>query len=162
MGEERDERVFAKMEQQIAKQELALRSMDDRQRIWFQTMKQRRQEKERLDKDFQEAEATKLISSGKGLANIDLSKLSASKRKKKEEADKKKSPAQLAKQRVRDAQEKASFLRAKASKNSLKTKRIRQVDAPIQQRQDAARKKKSSKFSVDLTNTSRRNAKKLR
>lgn len=161
MNDERDERSFAKMEQQIAKQEIFLKGMNERERSWFQTMKQRRTEKERLDNNFKDAEAAKQVASGHKFTEADLSRLSASKRKKKEEAEKKMTPSQLAKQRVKDAQEKASFLRAKSSKTAMKTKRIRQVDAPRQQREQT-RNKKTSRFSVDLTNTSRRNAKKLR
>lgn len=161
MNEERDERTFSKMEQQIAKQELSIRGMNDRERSWFQTMKQRRQERDRLDQNYKDAEAVKLAASGK-LSEIEMTKLSASKRKKKEDAEKKLTPSQQAKQRVRQAQEKASFLRAKASKIAMKTKRIRQVDAPAADRQESAKKKKVSKFAVDLTNTSRRNAKNLR
>lgn len=150
------------MEQQIAKQELSLRGMGDRERSWFQTMKQRKSEKERLDNKFKtEAEAAK-NPSGKRSAETDLSKLSESKRKKKEEAEKKKTPSQMAKQKIRDQQEKISFLRAKASKIAHKTKRIRQIDEMPDGRQQKGKTKRASKFAVDLTNTSRRNAKKLR
>lgn len=150
------------MEQQIAKQELSLKGMGDRERSWFQTMKQRKTEKERLDNKFKaEAEAAK-NPTGKRSAESDLSKLSESKRKKKEEAEKKKTPSQMAKQKIRDQQEKISFLRAKASKIAHKTKRIRQVDDIQDARQAKAKTKRPSKFAVDLTNTSRRNAKKLR
>lgn len=159
MNEERDERMFAKMEQQIAKQELSLKGMGDRERTWFQTMKHRKAEKERLDNNFKAAEAAK-NNPGKRTAADDLSKLSESKRKKKEEASAKKTPSQMAKQKVREQQEKISFLRAKATKIANKTKRIRQVDE-INERQ-SVKNKRESKFSVDLTNTSRRNAKKLR
>lgn len=149
------------MEQQIAKQELSLRGMGDRERTWFQTMKQRKTQKERLDNSFKAAEAAK-NAPGKRSATEDLSKLSESKRKKKEEAEKKKTPSQLAKQKIRDHQEKISFLRAKASKIAHKTQRIRQVDIDNGQKPAANKNKRASKFSVDLTNTSRRNAKKLR
>lgn len=160
MNEERDERMFAKMEQQISKSELSLKGMGDRERTWFQTMKRRKAEKDRLDSNFKAAEAAKLAP-GKRPADTEISKLSESKRKKKEEAEKKKSPAQIAKNRIREHEEKMSFLRAKASKIAHKTKRIRQVDMQKDARQPA-KSKRGSKFSVDLTNTSRRNTKKLR
>lgn len=159
LNEERDERLFSKMEQQIAKQEVSLRGMGDRERTWFQTMKHRKAEKDRLDSNFKAAEEAK-NNPGKRTAIDDISKLSESKRKKKEEAEKKKTPSQMAKQKIRDQQEKISFLRAKASKIAHKTKRIRQIDE-INERQ-TVKNKRESKFSVDLTNTSRRNAKKLR
>lgn len=151
------------MEQQISKSELTLRGMNDRERGWFQTMKQRKQEKDRLDSNFKAIEDAKnVVTDGKRKSTTDLSKLSESKRKKKEEAEKqlRKTPSQMAKQKYRESQEKASFLRAKASKIAHKTKRIRQVDEA--RRPMANKMKRASKFSVDLTNTSRRNAKKLR
>lgn len=148
------------MEQQIAKHELSLKGMGDRERTWFQTMKHRKAEKDRLDSKFKaEAEAAK--NPGKRPAESDLSKLSESKRKKKEEAEKKKTPSQMAKQKIRQQEEKMSFLRAKATKIAHKPKRIRQVDEAPDGRQKA-KTKRPSKFAVDLTNTSRRNAKKLR
>lgn len=149
------------MEQQIAKSELSLRGMGDRERSWFQTMKQRKTEKDRLDSQFKAAAEAAKNSSGKRPAETNLSKLSESKRKRKEEAEKKKTPSQMAKQKIRDQQEKVSFLRAKASKIAHKTKRIRQVD-DIQNARQAVKAKRPSKFAVDLTNTSRRNTKKLR
>lgn len=148
------------MEQQIAKQELSIKGMGDRERSWFQTMKQRKAEKDRLDNNFKTTEAAK-NAPGKRTAECDLRNLSESKRKKKEEAEKKKTPSQLAKQKIREQQEKMSFLRAKASKIAHKTKRIRQVDMNSIERK-TVKSKKESKFAVDLTNTSRRNAKKLR
>lgn len=162
MNEERDERLFAKMEQQISKHELSLKGMGDRERAWFQTMKQRKTEKDRLDNNFKANEAAK-NENGKRPANDDFSKLSESKRRKKEEAAKKlnKSHSQQVKQKFREQQEKQSFLRAKATKIAQKTKRIRQVDENNTERQ-TVKNKHTSKFSVDLTNTSRRNAKKLR
>lgn len=160
MNEERDERLFAKMEQQIAKHEVSLKGMGDRERTWFQTMKHRKAAKDRLDSKFKAAEEAKNAPE-KRSAESDLTKLSDSKRKKKEEADKKQTPSQLAKQKIRQQQEKMSFLRAKATKIAHKTKRIRQVDMNNGEKQ-VVKTKKVSKFAVDLTNTSRRNAKKLR
>lgn len=163
MNAERDERLFAKMEQQISKSEISLRGMGDRERSWFQTMKQRKTEKERLEANFKQAEAAKNAPNDlKHKAENDFSKFSESKRKKKEDALKKsnKTPSQLAKQKYKEKLEKVSLLRAKASKTAHKVKRIRQVDE-VSNRQ-SVRNKRESKFSVDLTNTGRRNAKKLR
>lgn len=137
--------------------------MSDRDRTWFQTMKQRKTEKDRLDTKFKEAEAAKNATANGGVkrAGDDLSKLSESKRKKKEEAQKTQTPSQLAKQRFVKAKESASYLRAKASKIAHKQKRIRQID-DVSEKKQPMRNKKESRFSVDLTNTGRRNAKKLR
>lgn len=163
MNAERDERMFAKMEQQIAKQEISLRGMGERERTWFQTMKHRKSEKERLDNNFKAAEAAKNAPNDlKRKADGDLSHLSESKRKKKEEALKKanKTPSQLAKEKYKEKIEKASLLRAKASKQQHKPKRIRQLDDNIAKK--SFKNKKESRFAIDLTNTSRRNTKKLR
>lgn len=162
LNEERDERQFSKMEQQIAKHELSLKGLGDRERAWFQTMKKRKSEKDRLDNNFKAAEAAKNAPNGKRSATNDHSKLSDSKRRKKEEKEKMKTPSQMAKQKHRDQEEKISFLRAKATKIAHKTKRIRQVDENTNNSMATNKNRRVSKFSVDLTNTSRRNAKKLR
>lgn len=66
----------------------------------------------------------------------------------------------MAKQKYKEQQEKISFLRAKATKIAHKTPRIRQVDE--KKERQTVKNKRASKFSVDLTNTSRRNTKRLR
>lgn len=156
--------MFSKMEQQIAKSELSLRGMSDRDRSWFQTMKQRKTRKDRLDQAFKEKEAAKNAPDNKsGVSQI--SKLSESKRKKKEDAEKKannKTPSQIAKQKFIQAKERASLLRAKSSKTAHKQKRVRQLEEFNNEKQASNKNKRASKFSVDLTNTGRRNAKKLR
>lgn len=170
LNEERDERLFAKMEQQISKSEQTLRGMNERDRSWFQTMKQRKTERERLDANFKASEDAKQASTVKREPGAkrkgDLSKLSESKRKKKEDAERKastsnKHPSQLAKQRYIHSKEKTSLLRAKATKTAHKPKRVRSIEENTVERK-SFKNKRESKFSVDLTNTSRRGAKRLR
>lgn len=172
MNEERDERLFAKMEQQISKSEMTLRGLNDRDRSWFQTMKQRKTERDRLDANFKANEVTKGPNAVKTEAGdkrkgaTDFSKLSDSKRKKKEDAERKantsnKHPSQLAKQRYIHTKENTSLLRAKATEIALKPKRVRSIEENVVDRK-SFRNKRESKFSVDLTNTSRRGAKRLR
>lgn len=172
MNEERDERLFAKMEQQISKSELALKGMNDRDRSWFQTMKQRKTERDRLDANFKANEAAKAVpdvkseSGDKRKRTTDLSKLSESKRKKKEAAERKadltnKHPSLLAKKRYIQSKEKTSLLRAKTSKLAYKPKRVRSIEENITEKK-SMKNKRESKFSVDLTNTGRRGAKRLR
>lgn len=172
MNEERDERLFAKMEQQISKSEMTLKGMNDRDRGWFQTMKQRKSERDRLDTNFKAnaeaktAKTVKLESGDKRKGGPDLSKFSESKRKKKEAAERKastdnKHPSQLAKQRYIKSKEKTSLLRAKATKTALKPKRVHSIEENIVEKK-SVRNKRESKFSVDLTNTSRRGTKRLR
>lgn len=169
LNEERDERLFAKMEQQISKSEMSLKGMNDRDRSWFQTMKQRKTERDRLDAEFKAKETTKSAASetgGKSKGATDVSKLSESKRKKKELAERKastsnKHPSQLAKQRYIQTKERSSLLRAKAVKTAHKPKRVHSIEDNVVEKR-SVRNKRESKFSVDLTNTGRRGAKRLR
>lgn len=168
LNEERDERLFAKMEQQISKSEMSLRGMNDRDRSWFQTMKQRKTEKDRLDNNFKAVNVAKNAAEVKtepgAKRKADYSKLSESKRRKKEDAERKagnKTPSQLAKQRFIQHKEKSSLLRAKASKTAQKPKRVHSIEENVRDR-NSVKNKRTSKFSVDLTNTSRRGAKRLR
>lgn len=174
MNEERDERLFAKMEQQISKSEMTLKGLTDRDRSWFQTMKQRKTERDRLDADFKANETAKNAADTvkkepgdkRKSGAADLSKLSESKRKKKEVAERKastsnKHPSQLAKQRYIQSKEKTSLLRAKATKTAHKPQRVRSIEENVYERK-SIKNKRESKFSVDLTNTSRRGTKRLR
>lgn len=162
LNEERDERIFAKMEQQIAKSEITLRGLEDRERQWFQSMKQRNAEKERLTNNFKENEkAKKAGDTSKRKPDSDISKLSESKRKREETAAAMKTPSQLAKERYIQKRDNASFLRAKAVKSQKKPRRLNALDDDIPQKQKI-KNRKVSKFAQDLTDTSRRNAKRLR
>lgn len=167
LDEEREERMFAKMEQQVAKAEIHLKGMSDKDRSWFQTMKQRRDERERLTNNFKAAaakanEPDDPAAKAAKLKEDRLKKLSESKRKKVTDADKKKTPSQLAKERYRQSMEKGSLLRAKALKSAKRPQKLRSVhdqdDAPKQ----SVKKPRTSKFANDLTDTSRRGAKRLR
>lgn len=151
---------------------MTLKGMNDRDRSWFQTMKKRKTERDRLDANFKANEAAKGATTVKTEAGdkrkgaADLSKLSESKRKKKEDAERKastsnKHPSQLAKQRYIQSKEKTSLLRAKATKAAHKPQRVRSIEENVVERK-SLKNKRESKFSVDLTNTSRRGAKRLR
>lgn len=169
MDEEREERMFAKMEQQVAKAEIQLKGMNDKDRQWFQTMKQRRDERERLTNNFK-TNAQKAADGGAEGENGGAAKqkedrfkkLSESKQKKITKADKKKSPSQLFKERHRQNLEKGSLLRAKAAKVQKKPQKLRSVHDPDDGPKQSARKPRASKFAQDLTDTSRRGAKRLR
>lgn len=162
--------MFSKMEQQISKQEVSLKGMNERERSWFQTMKQRKTEKDRLENNFKATEEARKQENSKGTdvngkRKADLSKLSDSKRKKKEDMERKKDtsnkhPSQIAKQRYIQSKERASLIRAKANKSLHKTKRLRQLDEDFGS-QKLTKTKRESKFSIDLTATGRR-AKQLR
>lgn len=160
MNEERDERLFAKMEQQVSRAEIQLKGLNDRDRQWFQTMKQRRDERERLTNNFaaNEKAAKDPLNATK---NDRLSKLSDSKRKKLADADKKKSPAQLAKKKYKKSLETGSLLRAKAAKVQKRPQKLWSIeDTDVKRRE--VRKPKTSKFAQGLTDTSRKGAKRLR
>jgi len=159
LHEERDERLFAKMEQQVSRAEIQLKGLNDRERQWFQTMKQRRDERERLTNNFKaNEEAAKHSNPAK---NERLSKLSDAKRKKLADADKKKSPAQLSKEKYKKGLEKESYLRAKSAKVQKRPQKLRSIDEFVANKREV-RKPRTSKFAQDLTDTSRKGAKRLR
>lgn len=167
LNEERDERTFSKMEQQIAKSEITLRGLEDRERHWFQTMKQRKEENDRLTTNFKVTEKAKnaevtSVNGKKRKGEADISKLSESKRKKKEEAARTKTPSQVAKERIIKQREKGSLIRAKAMKSQNRQRRLNALENNDMPEKQSFKNKKTSKFSHDLTDTSRRNAKKLR
>lgn len=167
LNEERDERLFAKMEQQIAKSEISLRGMEERERNWFQSMKKRKEETDRLTNSFRVTEKARkteglATNDKKRKGDADISKLSESKRKKKEAALKTKTPSQVSKERYIKQRENSSFIRAKALKSQNKPRRLNALDDNDTPQKQSFKNKKTSKFSQDLTDTSRRNAKRLR
>lgn len=151
MDEEFAERQYAKMEMQINQAQNNLKGLTQQQREWFQTMKQRKEEKERLSINTSET------NSKDGKKKFTES----NKKREKREKEQKKHPNQLAKERaIREIQQ-ASLVRAKMSKFKNKLPRLNAVQED-QTPQKAVSKKRKSKFALDLTDTSRRGAKRLR
>lgn len=142
---------------QINKTENSLKGMSDPEREWFQTMKQRRDEKERLA-----VTAAAKASGGKSLPKHqrqgahEFSKRNVKKRK-----EDKRTPAQLAKARAMREIEKVSLVRAKLAKSRSRPGRLNAIEEDKAPERKQSQKKRS-KFLSDLTDTSHRGAKKLR
>uniref|UniRef100_W8BEW7 RNA helicase n=2 Tax=Ceratitis capitata TaxID=7213 RepID=W8BEW7_CERCA len=180
LDEEQAERQLAKMEQQLSKTERKLQGTQSEQRAWFQTRKQREDEKARLaitpaEEDKKTAPAGKAAGKrkrpeygGEGEDGPPVKELNAKKKKKKEEP-RKKSPEQLAKERVIREIEKASLVRAKMSKLKKRPSKLSSV-ADEQTRKHVSDYNKlkprkrpgQSAFTNDLTDVSRSGALRLR
>lgn len=172
MDEEQAERQLAKMEQQLSKTERKLLgNANVEHREWFQTKKQREEEKERLaiDSTVGKSEKTKKKPKreygGDGEDGPPVKELAA--KKKKKEEPKKKTPEQLAKERAMKEIEKVSLVRAKISKLRKRPGKLSAVsDTPASKNNASNTASKRggnhSAFTNDLTDISRSGALRLR
>lgn len=174
--EEKAEKLLAQTEQQLNKTEKKLSSnkMEKKQsRQWFQTHRERMEEKERLSirpKDPNASKVTKKKQKRK-CGSDDDSDLEDYIFHKKQEVEKKKKPVQeksaraQARERAMKDLEAASLTRAKMSKSTNKLKKLRTVEEVSSVRKDHSlsmkAKKSGSKFSFDM-DTSKKGVKKLR
>lgn len=152
------------MEMQINKAENSLRGLSGEEREWFQTMKQRREEKERLSVNPDDKRSTSQGGrkfGGGGVGGHENNKKN-SKRRREERKAERRTPEQSAKARAMREIEKASLVRAKLSKSHRKPGRLNAMPDDQPKRSMSASNKKRSKFSHDLTDTSQRGAKRLR
>ncbi|XP_018794679.1 PREDICTED: probable ATP-dependent RNA helicase DDX27 [Bactrocera latifrons] len=180
LDEEQAERQLAKMEQQLSKTERKLQGTQSEQRAWFQTRKQREDEKARLaitPEENQKDSANEKKGGGKrkrteyggeGEDGPPVKELNAKKKKKKEEP-KKKSPEQLAKERVIKEIEKASLVRAKMSKLKKRPGKLSAVSdeqgrkyVSDYNKLKPTKRRSQSAFTNDLTDVSRSGALRLR
>lgn len=175
MDEEQAERQLAKMEQQLSKTERKLLGTKTEHRDWFQSRKQREEEKQRLALTPEEdkTKKSKYKSNkrkrpeygGDGEDGPPVKELNA-KKKKKEEVRKPKTPEQLAKERAMKEIEKVSLVRAKISKLRKRPGKLSAVnDYPSNKGSGAGTKPKrggNSAFTNDLTDVSRSGALRLR
>ncbi|XP_017471580.1 PREDICTED: probable ATP-dependent RNA helicase DDX27 [Rhagoletis zephyria] len=180
LDEEQAERQIAKMEQQLSKTERKLQGTQSEQRQWFQTRKQREEEKARLAINPPEEEKKSATTAnnkgakrkrteygGEGEDGPPVKELSA--KKKKKEEPRKKSPEQLAKERVIKEIEKASLVRAKMSKLKSRPGKLNSV-ADEQSRRHVSdygklkpkKRPGQSAFTNDLTDVSRSGALRIR
>ncbi|CAK1543490.1 unnamed protein product [Leptosia nina] len=168
LNEEYAEKQLKKMEKQTEKLEGAMKKKEDgpqveskRSREWFQTSKEKRQEKERLTlARHQGKDAQK----GKKRRRDDDSDDDAPKKKKKQT---KHAPKDSAEERVRREMEKVALLQSRLAKGKKKQRRIRAVeeddDRPTQRKNTGMKpKKKLTNFTNDLTDTSKSSTKRLR
>lgn len=163
LDEEFAERQFAKLEMQINKTENSLKGLTAPQREWFQTMKQRKEEKERLSvkpsvptdkgKDKSSAKKTNKRASG----DHEFNKKNIKKRR-----EERKTPEQLAKARAMKEIEKVSLVRAKLMKSKSRPGKLNAVQEDDDRPKSKMSNKRRSKFNLDLTDTSYRGSKRLR
>lgn len=147
------------MEMQINKTENALKGLSQPEREWFQSMKQRRDEKERLSVNATIAAGnSKQLPKHKRKGDAhEFSKRNIRKRK-----EEKRTPEQLAKARAMREIEKVSLVRAKLAKSQARPGRLNAIAEDKRPERQQASNKKRSKFLSDLTDTSQRGAKRLR
>lgn len=151
---------------QINKAENSLRGLSGEEREWFQSMKQRREEKERLSVNPDDKKSStayggrKMGGGGRGGAHENNKK--NSKKRREERKAERRTPEQSAKARAMREIEKVSLVRAKLSKSHRKPGRLNAMPDDQPKRSMSATNKKRSKFSHDLTDTSQRGAKRLR
>ncbi|XP_037951200.1 probable ATP-dependent RNA helicase DDX27 [Teleopsis dalmanni] len=175
LDEEQAERQIAKMEQQLSKTERKLMGDKPEFRQWFQTRKQREEEKARLALEEQSAKkiTEKGTKGGKrkraeyggdGEDGPPVKELNA--KKKKKEEPRKKTPEQLAKERAMREIEKVSLVRAKLAKIRTRPGKLSSVVETPTFSQKSRNKNKArggqSAFTNDLTDVSRSGALRLR
>lgn len=143
LHEEYEERILSKAENQANRAEKIIKGEREPKRPWFQTAKERKDEKNRLS----------LEESKKPPKNDKL-------KKDKNVKVKNKKLIKTADDRVNDELEKVMLLQAKFAKKKNKPQKIRSVEEKEPWKK-LPKKKSKSHFS-DLTNTSNKNVKKLR
>ncbi|XP_041974712.1 probable ATP-dependent RNA helicase DDX27 [Aricia agestis] len=175
LDEEYADKQLKKMEKQTEKLEGTIKKEENtvgpkyevqRQRDWFQTPKQKREEKERLALTQHPGKAGKSQSEKKGKKrkNEDDDSDDDNKKKKKKT---KHAPKDTPEERVRREMEKVALLQSRVAKRNKKQRRIRAVeeddeDRPARKKNKAAGKRKQSNFANDLTDTSKNATKRLR
>nr|XP_032524197.1 probable ATP-dependent RNA helicase DDX27 [Danaus plexippus plexippus] len=170
LDEEYADKQLKKMEKQTNKLESAIKNEKTdtpmeapRQHDWFQTPREKREEKERLalTKHVGKAEKTQK-GKGKKRKHDDDDSDDGEKKKKKRQTKHVKDSAE---ERVRKEMEKVALLQSRMAKRQKKQKRIRAVeddDERPAQRQKQGKRKKQTNFANDLTDVSKASTKKLR
>ncbi|KAF9793911.1 hypothetical protein SFRURICE_003431 [Spodoptera frugiperda] len=175
LDEEYAEKQMNKMEKQTAKLEGAIKTEGEqvgpkievkRQREWFQTPKEKREEKERLALTKHPDKDKKKGGKGKKRKHSEDGDDSDDGGRKKKKPNKHK-PKDTPEERVNREMEKVALLQSRMEKRKKKQRRIRAVDDDDDRPQHAPRKsnkmkKKQSNFANDLTDTSRAATKRLR
>ncbi|XP_026490193.2 probable ATP-dependent RNA helicase DDX27 [Vanessa tameamea] len=175
LDEEYAEKQLKKMEKQTAKLEGSIKKEEgptgpkfesQRQHDWFQTPKQKREEKERLALTLHPGKGGQLQKGkGKKRKNDDDSDDDINKKKKKKVT--KHAPKDTAEERVRREMEKVALLQSRMVKRKKKLRRIRTMEddddrpAPNKNKQSKKRKKQTN-FASEFTDTSKASTKRLR
>ncbi|BES94645.1 ATP-dependent RNA helicase [Nesidiocoris tenuis] len=157
--EEWEEKALRRAEMQMSKTEKIMKGEVDEKRSWFQSVKERRQEKERLRLEtipkFQKGNNQE-DENGKKPAK----KGRAQRRKKKGESD--------PDERIQKEMQKVALYQARLAKRNRKPKKMNRIfegnpKMPNKEGSQPSKKsKKKSMFDADLTDVSRKSVKKLR
>ncbi|XP_043484297.1 probable ATP-dependent RNA helicase DDX27 [Leptopilina heterotoma] len=157
LDEEKHERELAKLENQANRVENLLKGDENQSRTWFQTKKERKDEKERLQltekkKPPQKAKEKEKNSKEKEKGNA------------KEKKNKKNEPVDEAEERVNKELEKVAAYQARVAKRMNRQKKIRTVVENYSNPMDKKnlKRKAKSSFVDDLTDTSRKGVKRMR
>ncbi|KAK2579488.1 hypothetical protein KPH14_010801 [Odynerus spinipes] len=154
LQEEKNEKELAKVENQANRAENLLKGSDDKnQRSWFQSAKERKKEKENLS--LTEKQRKQKNKEGKDTKNIvEEKKKNAKKEQHKETAE----------DRANRELEKIAAYQARLAKQKSKEKKIRTVVDSVRYttNNSGSKKRSRSSFADDLTDTSRKNVKKMR
>ncbi|KAK9304444.1 hypothetical protein QLX08_004216 [Tetragonisca angustula] len=157
LEEERNERELAKIENQANRAEKLLKNENNKgaQRTWFQTQKERKEEKEKLSLTEKRPNINKKKKqkSTKPL-NVVEEKKEKSKEPKKETAE----------DRTKRELEKIAAYQARLAKKWNKQSKIRTIieDDRFASNRRVSQKRSKSSFAADLTNTSKKAVKKMR
>ncbi|XP_014251381.1 probable ATP-dependent RNA helicase DDX27 [Cimex lectularius] len=151
LQEEWEEKALRKAELQMAKTEKILSQDDSEKRMWFQTGKERREEKERL-----RLEEIPKFQKGKP-KNKEVEKVKkgrAQRRKKKGET--------TSEERVEREMQKLALYQARLAKRNRKPKKMNTIYDKPEVKRAKINKTKKSVFDSDLTDVSKKGVKKLR
>ncbi|XP_033360984.1 probable ATP-dependent RNA helicase DDX27 [Bombus vosnesenskii] len=155
LEEERNERELAKIENQANRAEKLLKNESNKgtQRTWFQTQKERKEEKEKLS-------LTEKLNTNKGQKqNKEPSNIIEEKKKRSKEPKQ-----ETAEDRAKKELEKIAAYQARLAKKKNKQNKIRTVveNDKFSSNRKASLKRQKSSFAADLTNTSKKAVKKMR
>lgn len=156
LEEERNERELAKIENQANRAEKLLKNESNKniQRTWFQTQKERKEEKERLSLTEKQSNKKEKKKPNKEPSNIVEEKKKKAKEPKKETAE----------DRAKRELEKIAAYQARLAKKQNKLSKIRTIvdDDKFTSNKRVLQKRPRSSFVADLTNTSKKAVKKMR
>ncbi|XP_054276590.1 probable ATP-dependent RNA helicase DDX27 [Macrosteles quadrilineatus] len=163
LHEEWEERVMQRTENQANRAEKILQgggTAADMPRTWFQTHKQREEEKERLRLTEGKKEPGKKQKDTKSDKNEEKAPNEVPEGPR--ERKKKKKHVDTPEERVNKEMEKVMLLQARLAKQKRKTKKLRAVVDSTYSGPQGAKKRKQSSFEHDLTDTSKNKVKRLR
>lgn len=160
LEEERSERELAKIENQANRAEKLLNDQSSKnQRTWFQSQKERKEEKEKLSLTEKKPRNKEKTKQSREPSNI------VEEKKKKKNKVSKEPKKDTAEDRANRELEKTAAYQARLAKKQNKQKRIRTItddDRSFSNRTGPSKRSKKSSFAADLTDTSKKAVKRMR